>query len=341
MWEQDVPIALMLGGLAMDAPKTPSRPLLVTVHLLVAAAGAVAAVVAARSAAAWSAPVLTAGIVATAVALAMLPATLVLIAISGALGGRRVAGPDEQVRLLNQIHEHTMLSDNAKRLIYRTKELQLLRSAIEEDMAKGDYDAALTLCTEMAEGFGFREEAEDFRQTIEAARRETHDAQIREAMRSFEDRLAAADWRGAFAEAARIRRLFPESPVVDELDPRIADARDGHKTQLERQFLEAASHEDVETAMDLLRQLDLYLTQEEAERLTEVAQGVVSKHRDNLGVQFKLAVADRSWAEAVRVGDEIIREFPNTKMAEEVRSMLELLRTRASQAAVAAAGPRS
>ena len=67
-----------------------------------------------------------------------------------------------------------------------------------------------------------------------------------------------------------------------------------------------------------------------------VAEGVVGKRRETLGAQFKLAVNDRRWVEAARVGETIIAEFPNAKMAEEVRSMIDILRSRAGQAAVAA-----
>ena len=77
-------------------------------------------------------------------------------------------------------------------------------------------------------------------------------------------------------------------------------------------------------------------TVEEAERLAEVAQGVIVRHRENLGVQCKRAVNDQRWAEAARLGDTIISEFPNTQMAAEVRSMIDVLRTRATQAALAA-----
>ena len=63
---------------------------------------------------------------------------------------------------------------------------------------------------------------------------------------------------------------------------------------------------------------------------------MVVRHRENLGVQFKLAVNDRRWAEAAGIGDVIIDEFPNTKMADEVRSMIDLLRTRATHAALSA-----
>ena len=57
---------------------------------------------------------------------------------------------------------------------------------------------------------------------------------------------------------------------------------------------------------------------------------MIGKKRENLGVQFKLAVHDREWLRSVAVGEQIIREFPNTRMADEVRSMLDLLRERAA-----------
>jgi outer membrane protein assembly factor BamD (BamD/ComL family) len=47
-------------------------------------------------------------------------------------------------------------------------------------------------------------------------------------------------------------------------------------------------------------------------------------------VQFKLAMHDKEWTRSVEVGQQIIREFPNTKMADEVRGMLDMLRQRAA-----------
>src|SRR5690606_17316198 len=124
--------------------------------------------------------------------LAAMPISIMLT-MTGGVGDGRGATGDEQTALLRQIHEHTLLSDKAKRLVYRSKELQLLRSAIEADIGQGDYDAALTLCTEMAEDFGFREEAEGFRQTIEHVRREAYEGQLHEAMHALDERLQARD----------------------------------------------------------------------------------------------------------------------------------------------------
>ncbi len=241
----------------------------------------------------------------------------------------------EATELLRRIHEHSMLSDNAKRVLFRERELGLLRDAIEVDIRDGEYNAALALCQEMAEVFGYREEAEAFRLRIEQARREHYEMDVVRALDGLGGLLAARDWPRVHQEAARIRRLYGESHLVQDLDQRVHQAREEHKAELEHRFLREAERDNVDAAMALLKQLDRYLSEEEGERLREVAHGVVSRHRENLGVQFKLAVNDRRWAQAAGIGEVIINEFPNTKMADEVRSMIDLLRTRATQAAVA------
>jgi len=48
-------------------------------------------------------------------------------------------------------------------------------------------------------------------------------------------------------------------------------------------------------------------------------------------VQFSLAVADHSWKEALAVSRQIMEEFPNSRMAQEVRERLEVLTQRAEE----------
>jgi hypothetical protein len=190
----------------------------------------------------------------------------------------------------------------------------------------------------MANLFGYREEAEAFRQRIQQAGQASFESKVRTAMAEFEGVLASRDWANAHREAGRIKRLYPAHPVVQDIDQRILDAREAHKRDLEAQFLDAVSREDVHESMSLLKHLDRYLSREEAERLAPMAQRVVVRHRDMLGVQFKQAVADHRWSEAAQAGEVIMAEYPNTKMADEVRSMIDVLRVRASQAAVMAQG---
>jgi hypothetical protein len=239
-----------------------------------------------------------------------------------------------QIRSLNDamtsLNETIILSDDARRVINRRKERDLLCKAIEEDIQLEDWNAGLVLVRELAERFGYRVEAEQFRTRIESARAKTHSKAVHEAIHGLDEMIAAHKWETALTEAARISRVFHDSPQVDGLRHRVISARDRHKEATERRFLEAAQNDQIEEAMDLLHEMDHLLSEHEAEQFREVARGVIGKARDNLGVQFKLAVKDRAWDQAHEVGERIIDEFPNSRMANEVREMIDQIRERAN-----------
>lgn len=233
-------------------------------------------------------------------------------------------------KLLESINQRLLISESAKRIAYREKERQALQRAIQEDIEKGDFDAALVLSDELAQSYGYRELAEEYRERITGAQTNALDDRIRQAKQNLEKIVAMGDFNQAMREADKLMRLYPESPQVRGLDKQVLDAQERHKKAMERRFLDAAQRDDVETAMELLKELDKHLTEAEAEPFRETARGVITKKKQNLGVQFKLAVHDREWTHALQVGKQIMIEFPNTKMSDEVRGMLDLLRERAA-----------
>ncbi|MGP1310053.1 MAG: hypothetical protein ACTS27_07650 [Phycisphaerales bacterium] len=238
---------------------------------------------------------------------------------------------DKIAKAIERLTQEGGLSETAKRILHRKEERRLLRAAIEQDIHDKDYDAALILVRELADRFGYRVDAEEFRERIERARAQNIDREVLQAIENLESMLRERNWSDAFAEAARIQRLFPESHRVQRLRERVEDAKGRYKVDLERRFLLCAQREQIDDAMKLLKELDHYLTEQEAEPFREVARGVIGKARDNLGVRFKLAVQDRAWVDAVDVGERIVAEFPNSQMAAEVREMLDALRERAAQ----------
>ena len=98
------------------------------------------------------------------------------------------------------------------------------------------------------------------------------------------------------------------------------------------QSVEAVRVNDVERSIELLKELDKYLTPQEGAALAESARDVFKKKLHNLGVQFAIAVADQNWSFAVATGEEIVKEYPNSRMAREVHEKLELLRDYSSGA---------
>lgn len=237
---------------------------------------------------------------------------------------------EEHSALLDKLGDRMLISDAAKRVVFRAKDREAMRQAIREDIDRSDFDAALVLVDEMGEKYGYREEAEEFREEILVTRQAMLDERLTRAITSLDGHLDHYDWQRASQEASKIRRLFPDHPRAHGIEQRVREAREVHKHDLERQFLDAAQRDDVDRAWELMKELDEHMTEADAEPFREIARGVIGKKRENLGVQFKLAVHDRDWIAAVDVGEQIIREFPNTKMSSEVRGMLDLLRERAA-----------
>ncbi len=233
------------------------------------------------------------------------------------------------VEAIQDLSERQALSDDARRVLSRKRERELLCRAIEEDITAGDWSAATVLVKELAERFGYRAEAESFRDRIEHARDEVVNTEIEDLIRGLDRLILQLKWEDAEAEAARITRLYPDSPRTEGLRRRVSKSRERYKADLERRFLHLAREERVDEAFDILKELDQYLTEAEAAPLAELARGVVGKARENLGVQFKLAYQDKDWTRCNEVGERIIAEFPNTRMAEEVRAMIDFIRDRA------------
>jgi len=308
-------------GVAAVAVRQASLALL---GMLGSACGGMAAASLMEAEAPWASPVLTAGLLG-----------LVGLGLLGAFwtrmdrqeGGRGGGGSES---LLHELRETAMLSDTAKRIIYRDRELSLIRRTIEEDIERGDFNAGLVLCGDMDRLFGYSEEAEQLRQRVLLARNSQLAVRIGEDVAGVDHLLDSGRIDEAESAALRLQRMYPDSPSLHGLDARVRGRRSELKRDLKSRFMRAAERGEVESAMELLRQLDRQLRSDEAAEIHDAAAGVIAQHRDALSVRFKMAVSDHRWAEAIEAGTQIIADFPNDRMATEVREMLERLRERAA-----------
>ena len=240
------------------------------------------------------------------------------------------------IELLQSINEKLSISETARQIIYREQDLKTLHKTIREDIDKGEYDAALALVDTIDETYGFREQAETYRNEIRAARDQSMQRKVDEQFARLDDLIKANRWEDAKRHAGKIERLYGDTARGRTASRYCADARDKFKLQLEREFLESTQRGDTERAMELLNQLDQHLSEEEAAPFQEAARGVFGQKRHNLAFQFKLAILDKEWTTACNVGEEIMSSFPNTKMAKEVNQVIDVLRARAAGAAEAA-----
>jgi hypothetical protein len=232
--------------------------------------------------------------------------------------------------ILTVISEQQLLSDRAKSVAFREKDREALRKAIREEMAAKDWDAALVLANGMEREFGYAQEAAALRTEINNNRSEVMQKHIGEAATSVEQHTRAERWSQAVREADQIQQMYPNDPRAKQLSVDIETRRQAHKRQLMDSWKEAVNRKDVDGSIEVLKRLDLYLTPPEAEAMQETARGIFKEKLNILKDQFSAAVQGHRWAEAIKIGDTIIHDFPNSRIALEVRDTMEPLRKRAA-----------
>jgi len=230
---------------------------------------------------------------------------------------------------LKEIAENSHISDAAKSIAHRAKEREALRAAIRDDILHQDWEAAYYLIDQMETRFGYRQEAQKIRSEVDHSRQETIERMIVEAVGHIESQCNQRNWNQARAEAERLLRLFPNHEKVKDVMDLVDRKRDEYKAELFRAYHEALSRNDSGRCLEILKELDPVLTRSEAEALADSARGVIRSQLLNMGVQFSLAVAERRWRDALEVGLQITAEYPNSRMAQEVREKLSVLQKRA------------
>ncbi|MCK5114225.1 MAG: hypothetical protein KAR11_05630 [Phycisphaerae bacterium] len=218
------------------------------------------------------------------------------------------------------------LSDQAKSLIYHENEISAMNEMVNAMLLKQDQASAESLLERMEKSMGMATEAAHLREEITATQQATLDEKIDAALNRINTILQRRDWAQAKREADRLIKIFPENPKIKSLPQTILNARNSVKRHLLKEYGEAVGINDVEKSIDMLKELDKYLSPQEAAALAESARDVFKKKLHNLGVQFAIAVTDTQWQRAVESGEEIMRDYPNSRMAREVNEKIDMLR---------------
>jgi hypothetical protein len=161
--------------------------------------------------------------------------------------------------------------------------------------------------------------------------------QIAEAVGMVERCCRDEAWPDALNEATRIAQLYPNDEQARELPKQVETRRLAHKRQLLESYQEAKRRSDVDGGVEILKRLDLYLNPAEAASMQEDARAMFRTKLHNLGEQFTLAYREGRSHEALRIGEQIVQDFPNSRMADEVNAVMAALRQRAAEPASAGA----
>lgn len=245
----------------------------------------------------------------------------------------------KQATTVESIAANTRISDAAKSLAHREQDLEMLRTAIRKELTSERWEPGLTLIEEMERRFGFKDEADEFREELDEARNRAIEAKLHAAISMIEDHFQKHEWDRAQGEIDRLLNALPDHAKVQTLEDRAKTLKAQHKQELLLAWQESVRRHDTDQAIDVLKELDPYLSPAEAQSLQSSARNVFKEKLLQLGVQFRFAVTEKRWQDALSSGLELVREFPNARMASEVREALDTLRDRARTASAAEPTP--
>lgn len=236
---------------------------------------------------------------------------------------------EQQMAVLQTVSENILLSEDAKSIAFRQKDRDALRAAIDEETKNNNWEAAFYLADQLKNRFGYRREADQIRDEIKQAQMDYRRDQMAPILTALDEAIGAHNWAEAARQIQTAQSQFPAEPEIAKLPEKLEQARAEHKKELLKQWDEMVQKNEIDKGIAVLKELDKYLTANEVAALEESARGVFRAKLHNLGVQFSMLVTEKQWGQALTVGEEIISEFPNTRMAQEIRERLDTLRANA------------
>jgi hypothetical protein len=246
----------------------------------------------------------------------------------------KVADELEKLRqAVNQVNMSTHVSEAAKTIAFRDNDMQTLRDAVFDRLQQTDFESAYEMIDEIAHKTGYKKFAEQLHVQADKYRDANEVERMNQTISHIEKHLDDHQWIKASAQIELLIKEYPASDKAMEMRQRLLEKKEERKKVLLNAWDDAVKRQATDRSIEILRELDQYLTPNEGLALQEGARDVFRNKLHNLGVQFALAVSGKQWVKAVGTGEEIIRDFPNSRMAEEIREKLETLKVNAGQKA--------
>ncbi|MFH1614215.1 MAG: hypothetical protein ABIG61_03910 [Planctomycetota bacterium] len=251
---------------------------------------------------------------------------------------KNTAGLDKTLELmdklqsnLTEINHSVGLSESARSIVYRDNDLQRLREIVLDKLHHHDFDGTYELIENIAGKPDYREFADKLRLEANKYRNATEEERINQVIAHIEKLLDQYQWLKAGSQIERLIRAYPSVEKVTALRSMLIEKKQQRKKELLAAWDDAVKRKETNHSLEILKELDLYLTPSEGLALQESASDVFRTKLHNLGVEFSLAVTERRWDTAYNTGLEIIRDFPNSKMAAQIRDKLDMLSQRAEE----------
>lgn len=236
-----------------------------------------------------------------------------------------------QNSLLSQVAQAVRLSDTSKQIVFRDTEQMELGEAVLTKLHQHDFDSSSAMITAMAEQPKYAELSGRLKRMADKYRSATEEGRINQIIAHIESLFDQKFWLQAATQIDNLVKMFPHSEKAKTMIGRLHERKDRQKRELLAAWDLAVREKNTDRSLEILKELDLYLTPNEALALRESASSVFRTKLHNLGVAFSLAVTEQNWKKAHETGRQIVQDFPNSRMAAEIRSRMDILSERAKQ----------
>jgi len=226
---------------------------------------------------------------------------------------------------LTQINHSTRISEPVKAIAFRDEDRQSLREAVFEKLKQKDFEGAYEIIDEIGVHSGYRALAGELRAQVDNYRNATEEERIDQAIEHIEMLFRNCRWAKASAQIEALIREHPHSEKAKAMRQQLIDRKGERKKILLAAWDDAVQQQETDRSLEILKELDMYLTPNEGLALQEAAKDVFKTKLHNLGVQFAMAISDKKWNGALEIGQQIMRDFPNSRMSGEIREKLDVL----------------
>lgn len=233
--------------------------------------------------------------------------------------------------MLTQINQNIPLSETTRAIAFRDADRQSLREAVLSKLHQQDFETTYEMIDEIAHSTRYKKLAEQLKIQADKYHDATDIERANQVIAHVEKLLENCQWSRASAQIERLIWTYPKSEKAKAMRQKLIDKKQERKKELLVAWDDAVKRQDTDRSLEILRELDLYLTPNEGLALQEAARDIFRNKLHNLGVQFSFAVSEKQWANALKTGQQIIHDFPNSKMAQEIRAKIEILRQRVRQ----------
>jgi len=227
---------------------------------------------------------------------------------------------------LAQINHSARVSDAARAIAYREADIQTLREAVFDKLQQQDFRAAEEIINEIAKRPEYKELAEQLRIQTERYHDATDHERLNQVIAHIEKLLEDCKWGRASAQIEGLIKANPDNEQAKSMRQVLLDKKQERKRILLAAWDDAIQSGETDRSLEILKELDQYLTPNEALALQEAARDVFRTKLHNLGVQFAISVTEKRWVDALEIGQNIIADFPNSKMSTEIRGKLDVLK---------------